>query len=495
MLSQIEQTRRNISKTTDVKRKSRLGQFFTPAPIARFMTGLFTRAKADSCCLLDAGAGIGSLCAAFLDNCVSGGFEFNRVELDAFEIDKHLHPHLAETLEGYQGALNLTATIKADDFVLAAAESLGGALFTETLPKYTHAILNPPYKKISARSLHRLALRRIGIETVNLYTAFVALSLALLEPGGELVAIIPRSFCNGPYYRPFREYILRNSAIVHLHLFESRNRAFKDDQVLQENLILLLKRSSRQGGVRISTSADERFADITTYQYPFDQIVPPNSPERFLYIPSSPQRDPLKRLGFINSSLTELGISVSTGPVVDFRLKDQLSFEPKAGTVPLLYPGHLKQWTLNWPDPEHKKPNAIQRNPNTEKWLYPNGFYCLVRRFSSKEERRRIFASIVKPDDFDKCAMIGFENHLNVFHQNKQGLPKALAYGLVAYLNSTPVDESFRRFNGHTQVNATDLKAMPYPDIHKLLALGEWAIACKSPDQKAIDEKVENLGR
>ena len=64
----------------------------------------------------------------------------------------------------------------------------------------------------------------------------------MMEPGGQIVAIIPRSFCNGPYYKPFRDFVLERAAIRHLHLFDSRNKAFKDDDVLQENLILLLER-------------------------------------------------------------------------------------------------------------------------------------------------------------------------------------------------------------------------------------------------------------
>ena len=54
------------------------------------------------------------------------------------------------------------------------------------------------------------------------------------------MAIIPRSFCNGPYYRPFRDFILRRGALRHMHLFDSRNKAFKDDEVLQENVIVCL---------------------------------------------------------------------------------------------------------------------------------------------------------------------------------------------------------------------------------------------------------------
>ena len=122
-----------------------------------------------------------------------------------------------------------------------------------------------------------------------------------------------------------------------------------------------------------------------------------------------------------------------------------------------LYPGHFSGSGATWPIEGMKKPNAIERNADTEKWLYPNGFYCVVRRFSSKEEKRRIMASVVEPGVFGKTPMLGFENHLNLFHENKRGLPERLARGLTVFLNTTAVDEHFRRFNGHTPVSYTHL--------------------------------------
>jgi hypothetical protein len=85
---------------------------------------------------------------------------------------------------------------------------------------------------------------------VNLYSAFVALAVGEAAPGGQIVAIIPRSFCNGPYYRPFRDFILERAAIRHMHLFESRNKAFKDDEVLQENIIIRLSVAASRGRSR-----------------------------------------------------------------------------------------------------------------------------------------------------------------------------------------------------------------------------------------------------
>lgn len=287
--------------------------------------------------------------------------------------------------------------------------------------------------------------------------------------------------------------MLQRAAIRHLHLFKSRNKAFKADDVLQENIIVLLERGGQQESIRISTSTDATFADLSTHEHPFDRIVFKDDPERFIHVPTSPNRSAVELSSSIRYSLSDLGVDVSTGPVVDFRVKAHLCHMPRAGTVPLLYPGHCRGGSTTWPIPGAKKPNAIDYNEDTKKWLYPNGFYCLVRRFSSKEEKRRIVACVVDPAVFADASLLGFENHLNVFHENKRGLPEALAHGLTVFLNTTAVDEYFRRFNGHTQVNATDLKLLKYPHRDALLELGKWAMQQEELKQPMIDEKVRTL--
>ncbi len=47
-----------------------------------------------------------------------------------------------------------------------------------------------------------------------------------------------------------------------------------------------------------------------------------------------------------------------------------------------------------------------------------------------------------------------------------------MAAGLACFLNSTVLDNYFRVFSGHTQVNATDLRNMKYPSGDRLRALG-----------------------
>lgn len=483
-LERVEAIRHALALSITQEQKAALGQFMTPSSVAQFMVSLFPPSLLQTCRLLDAGAGVGALSCAFLDRWVTGGFGFESVEATVYEIDEKLRSHLTRHLAGYS---HVTPRIIAGDYIkLATAEGLQDR-------GYTHAILNPPYKKINSQSAHRLALRTVGIETVNLYSAFVALAVGEAAPGGQIVAIIPRSFCNGPYYRPFRDFILERAAIGHMHLFESRNKAFRDDAVLQENIIIRLERGGQQGPVTVTTSTDDSFSDLTTHEHPFDRIVFPDDPERFIHVPTTTEKSAIELSPAVRYSLADIGVKVSTGPVVDFRLKAHLRDMPEAGAVPLIYPGHLSMTGTVWPVVGLKKPNAIMRNDETEKWLYPNGFYCVVRRFSSKEEKRRVVASIVDPAAFGDHSVLGFENHMNLFHENKHGLPEALARGLAVFLNTTAVDEHFRRFNGHTQVNATDLKLMKYPSRDTLTELGKWAMQQGTLTQEQIDAKLGTL--
>lgn len=312
-----------------------------------------------------------------------------------------------------------------------------------------------------------------------------------MSEGGEIVAIIPRSFCNGLYYKPFREWLLRKSSLVHIHLFHSRTSAFNDDEVLRENVIIKVVRGTKQGKVTITTSSDRGFSDLQSHDYPSSEIVHGDDEQKFIHVPMDPTHGDIKGVPLAERSLEQIGLKVSTGPVVDFRLKEFLRENPVSGTVPLLYPTHFSNGAMEWPR-RSKKPNAVMNNSETKKWLYPNGFYTIVRRFSSKEERRRIVAHVVDPGVF-KVNAIGFENHLNVFHSGRRGISGVVAHGLAVFLNSTAVDDYFRRFSGHTQVNATDLRLLRYPELRELEELGRWAQTQVRLTQELIDHQVRAL--
>jgi predicted RNA methylase len=485
----VEALRRSVSETLDPGTKAALGQFLTPLPIARFMASLFPTERTDGARLLDAGAGIGSLSAAFVDRWLRGEFAFTNLDVRAYEIDPDMRKRLSHIFGVHSNRSGLSFQIISGDFVETAVNMIQ---FGQR-GSFTHAILNPPYGKIRTDSDHRLLIRQVGIETVNIYSAFVALAIELVEAGGFIVAIIPRSFCNGPYYRPFREFVLTRTALKHIHIFGSRRHTFKDDNVLQENIIIMLERGGIQEEVTISSSDTGDFSDITWRNVPFNEVVVPGDAEFFIHIDASPEiNHQLKIIANTGDGLKSLCLAVSTGPVVDFRLKHHLRAMPEPGTVPLLYANHFRGGNVVWPL-AGKKPNAIMETVETFKWLMPNGFYTVVRRLSAKEERRRVVAFVHDPTRFPDAKTIGFENHLNVFHRNKAGLDPTLAHGLSVYLNSTAVDRLVRTFSGHTQVNATDLRSLPYPDMKSLMRLGEWAMGQSAITQLMIDSIVESV--
>ena len=477
------------------RRQGELGQFLTPGPVADFMASLFGPLP-KVIRLLDAGAGAGALTAAFVSRVCENNSGSCTIEATLYEIDPLIQNALFERMQDCQrtaenAGIQFSFTIHESDFIQEMSARLGDSLFGAKPPVFDAAIVNPPYRKISTDSAERRGLRHVGVETSNLYAGFIALIQRLLAPGGQLVAITPRSFCNGPYFRPFREDLLANLEFHRLHVFESRGAAFRDDSVLQENIIFHAVKGHKQPSKVVVSSSSGKHGDIVAEaKIPFAEIVHKNDSEKFIHIPSASGHAGAKKvMDGLHATLASLGITVSTGRVVDFRLKDALRMKPEKGTVPLLYPCHFNGGTVHWPKLDARKPNAILNNDETRPWLVRSGVYLLTKRFTSKEERRRLVACIFDPQGVD-TEWLGFENHLNYFHADGQGLDRNMAVGLFAFLNSTVVDQYFRRFSGHTQVNATDLRTLAYPDRETLKAMGSELKQLDQP-QEALDNLVE----
>ncbi len=492
-----EISRRSLKNMPDQKRRNSLGQFFTPPAIARFMASMSTLER-ESLRLLDAGAGAGALTAAWVTEICSRPRLPREISLLAVEVDESLHPTLKQTLKACEQTLAAHGVrcrweIRLDDFITMAVHSLDDGLFRLEAVKFDVAILNPPYKKLRSDSTSRGLLHRLGIETSNLYAAFVSLALLLLDDGGELVAITPRSFCNGPYFLPFRKHLLRHASLTHVRLFETRDQAFRDDEVLQENVILrAVKGVRQQPHVLISQARSPEDADVLQNSVPFSQILKENDPQAFLHLVVDDSGHAIAQtVESLPCTLADLGLTVSTGRVVDFRARQWLRLQPSARTVPLIYPVHFENGVIVWPKSQSRKPNAIVLDENSSSLMVPVGPYALVRRFSSKEERRRVVAALFDPPP-DSTSVVGFENHTNYFHCNGYPLDRLLAKGLVAFLNSTIVDVYFRQFNGHTQVNAQDLRALRYPDRNALIAIGR-RLGETLPEQEALDQIVEEV--
>ncbi|MEM6052601.1 BsuBI/PstI family type II restriction endonuclease [Erwinia sp. P7711] len=497
LLELAEQNRKEANKLLNPKTKSALGQFMTPAPICLFMASLFDNIESDVK-LLDPGCGVGSLSAAFVDRALSLGVE--RIELDVYDVEEVMLPFLDNTLRACANEFGgkLSHKINNKDYIIETSLRIANLFNLEEIATYTHVIMNPPYKKILSSSPHRISMSNAGIETVNLYSGFVALSLKQLKLGGEIVAIIPRSFCNGPYYQSFREQLLSETSIKHIHIFDSRNTAFAEDEVLQENIIIHCIKGVSQDEVIITSSPTSDFhldeetgqitaTDMTQRKVSIDKIVKPTDKQKFIHIAASPrEQDIIERLSPFTSTLDDLKIQVSTGPVVDFRLRDDLRETLDSESVPLLFPQHLNG-KIHWPL-VGKKPNAIRVSDSSRPWLWKNeGYFLIIKRFSSKEEKRRIVATLY--DSSLPGDLIGFDNKTNVFHIKKVGMDADLARGLYVYLNCTLLDKYYRQFGGHTQINASDLRSIHYPSLEILRRMGS-ELDGEVLSQNQIDEII-----
>ncbi|MDY6936725.1 MAG: BsuBI/PstI family type II restriction endonuclease [Cyanobacteriota bacterium] len=496
LLAEVEALRLSFGAQGVLNHREGMAQFFTPAPVAELMADLFENLDGPEISLLDAGAGIGTLLAAVVARICQCPTSLQTLKIVAYEIDRQLLEALERTLAQCQEAcalrgITFTYEIRHRDFIEDAVAILAPGLFDRPrLASFTHAILNPPYGKIGSSSKTRQLLQRIGLETTNIYTGFMALTALLLEPEGEMISITPRSFCNGTYFRPFRKLFLDLMSLSQIHAFESRNGVFRDDAILQETIILhAQKQYSQKETVTIITS-QEADDDLELWHHlPYCEVVRPNDLEKFIRIlPDADSQWISQQIGKFNCSLEDLGISVSTGRVVDFRAREFLRTQPSRETIPLIYPVNLADGHIEYPV-LGKKPQAILNTPATQKLLVPDGNYVLCKRFSSKEEKRRIVAAIYQAGVLGH-SQVGFENHINYFHQNGRGLDKVLARGLSVFLNSTLVDRFFRLFNGHTQVNVTDLRSLTYPSKEDLIVLGQ-KLGSRNLTQQEIDILIE----
>jgi len=492
-LNIISDENRLIANTQlDESLRGKLGQFMSSSAVSVLLANMFENFEGEQR-LLDAGAGVGSLTAAFVETAIS---QATSIDSTCYELSEVMAQYLSDTLyhcSSHCASADVawSQNVVKSDFIESAVNQLNAANFA---PVFNKAILNPPYLKISAKGTERALLRKVDIETGNLYSAFVGLAIKLLEVGGELVAITPRSFCNGPYFNDFRRLMLDECSLNKIHVFTSRKSAFKVDKVLQENVVYhLTKGEPQRAMVTITSSSCAEDPNPSTFEVPFSEVVQPNNRERFIHIiTDEAERSIANKAGGLPCSLKELGIQASTGKVVDFRTRDNLCGNYIDGSVPLIFPQHLQNCSIEWPIPGAKKPNALLYNESTSSLMVPNGTYVLTRRLTAKEEKRRIVASVYTTDINSNVDYVGFENKTNYFHSNGSPLDMKLAIGLWAFLNSTLVDKYFRQMNGHTQVNATDLRTLRYPTREQLESISEL-VNIHDFNQEDVDAAVNAL--
>jgi adenine-specific DNA-methyltransferase len=484
---------------TSLQGRKAKGQIFTPPAISAFMASLFSAFRR-RLRVLDAGAGVGILSAALCQRLI-GLRPPRTLELHLFETDPALLPLIEANMNHCRRELEreghvMSYTIHAKDFLLATARSACQAgLFEEDLDlgEFDLAIMNPPYFKVGGDSPYARKMADVVHGQPNVYALFLAKAAEMLRANGELVAITPRSFCNGLYFRGFRRWFFERMSLRRIHLFESRTHAFQEAKILQESLITLSRRLGRQARTTsVSTSfGRDLAANLDVQTLPAERVLDDTCGDMVVRIPAS--ADDALVLDITRSwpdRFAGLGLRISTGPVVLFRATRFLLEEPNGQEfAPLLSVHNVRPFRIVWPLRKNNKPAAVLVCPDSLRLLVPARNYVLLRRFSAKEERRRLIASLFLRSSTER-PYVALENHLNYVYHAKRELTMDETYGLTALFNSALFDRYFRAISGNTQVNATEIRTMKFPDLGAVAAIGKRISEVQDFDQGPIERIV-----
>lgn len=173
---------------------------------------------------------------------------------------------------------------------------------------------------------------------------------------------------------------------------------------------------------------------------------------------------------------------MKTGLTVDFRNREALRDKAEECAVPLFYSQHIQNGKVVFPvGKEHEYLVTKQRG-----LLQPNKNYLFVKRFTSKEERRRLQCGVYLARSYLEYSEISTQNKIN-FIDGMHDLSERVVYGLYVLFNSTVYDCYYRILNGSTQVNSTEVNSMPIPSMDVIEAMGKELIAAHDMSETVCD--------
>ncbi|MDE7269258.1 MAG: Eco57I restriction-modification methylase domain-containing protein [Acetatifactor sp.] len=473
------------------KERKKYGQFFTSVETARFMANLYkipeNLAKVS---ILDAGAGSGILSCAFIER-IETIESVKEIELTCYENDINVLPLLHSNLEycKQQSSKKITVNVLTDNYILSQYLDFNCMIGGNFNPKkYDFVIGNPPYMKIPKDAPEAKAMPEICYGAPNLYFIFAAMGLFNLKENGEMVYIIPRSWTSGAYFRRFREYFLTEGKLEHIHLFVSRDKVFDKEDVLQETIIIKARKvADRPGTVTITSSkSNNDFAGLTTLSVPYDLVV--SGKDYYVYLVTDEDEvGVLEKLHKFDKTLPDIGLKMKTGLTVDFRNREILRDEEEEGAIPLFYSQHIQKGEVQFPiKKEHEYVVTDQRG-----LMQDNRNYLFVKRFTAKEEKRRLQCGVYLAKNYPQYAKISTQNKINFVDGLLSEMSECLVYGLYVLFNSTLYDEYYRILNGSTQVNSTEINSMPVPDLENIQEMGRLLMKSRDMSEKNCNMILE----
>jgi adenine-specific DNA-methyltransferase len=472
--------------------RSSLGAYYTPPVLVRRLidqateVGLdWTRARA-----LDPAAGAGAFLIqvalrmkeALIDCEPSLILKQIGTRLVGFEIDPFAAGVAQSALE-----IALADVAAAAKCAVPSILKICDTLEEPATEKFDLVIGNPPYGRVTLTPTQRCRYERGLYGHANLYGVFTDVALRWATPKGLIGYLTPTSFLAGQYYAALRDLLAKEAPPAAIDFVHARRGVFED--VLQETLLAVYRKGEARGRAQIhylhvSNEIDAVVKRNGTIELPPD----PGSP---WLAPRDAKHSPLIAVvEKMSARLSSLGYSVSTGPLVWNRFKDQLREDSKSKNVyPLIWAEAVTadgRFIFRSQKKNHSPYFKLERG---DAWLLVKKPCVLLQRTTAKEQSRRLIAAELPASFLKKHKGLVIENHLNMVQPTEK---PAVPLGVIAaLLNSVVVDEIFRCMSGSVAVSAFELEALPMPSPKELKLL--TVLVAKKASREKIEAECRRL--
>ena len=235
---------------------------------------------------------------------------------------------------------------------------------------------------------------------------------------------------------------------------------FDKEDVLQETIIIKVKKTNQtpEKVTITSSQSNNDFDNITSLTVPYSLVV--SGSDYYVYLVTDEKEvSVLERLHRFDKTLPDIGLKMKTGLTVDFRNREILRDDAEEGAIPLFYSQHIKQGEVQFPiQKEHEYVVTDQRG--------------LIQ-------------------DNKKYKKISTQNKINFMDGLVTEMSECIVYGLYVIFNSTLYDEYYRILNGSTQVNSTEINAMPVPDLDSIQEMGRKLMKSKDMSERNCNTILE----
>ncbi len=333
---------------------------------------------------------------------------------------------------------------------------------------------NPPYCKTPLSPELRDKYSRSLFGHANLYGIFTDMAITWANPNGYIAYVTPTSFLGGQYFKSLRALISTEAQPVAMDFVSERKGVF--EEVLQDTMLVVYNKTNQMKNIDKNSlvnvhSLKSNGDGKTVVRKEIGQFQLPVGSEDPWLIPKEPEQIELvEKIMKMPYRFNRYGFEIITGQLVWNRNKDHMCSEPVPGSYPIIWADAIgkdgevrlisnRPHRLLYFIPSEKQEFLITKKP-----------CILIKRTTAKEQKRRIFASLLSQDLISNNDGVVIENHVNIIKPTSEETTISLGT-LVTLLNSDMFDMIYRLISGSVAVSAFELNNIPLPSSSSMKKL------------------------